>query len=139
MDFVVTPPNSIKQALAADNPFLEQWAEAVRVHLQTLFEKGVFAPVEFGQMPPQPEIVPIMWVFVIKPDKFKARLVLVGSRARYVEELETASPTPRASVWKLMFALAVKLGYTRLAWLTWFQRSLRRCRSVKSSSRCRTT
>ena len=111
MDYVVAPPKSIKQALAPDNPFREEWAEAIRSHLRTLFEKGVFAFVDKHQLPEHPEILPIMFVFVIKPDKFKARLVLIGSRARYVEELETSSPTPRAAIWKLMFALAVKLGY----------------------------
>lgn len=141
-DYIADAPKGMKAALDPANPLCQGWAEAMRQHMKTLFEKGVFSLVRRAELPEDPEILPVCWIYVVKPDKLKARLVLIGNRSnkqivkpgavrrdgehdatrsqmdaeterahrKYIE-LETASPTPRMSVWKMMFTIAIKLGY----------------------------
>jgi hypothetical protein len=110
MDVYMAPPRTAKEALSTSNPYRNHWAGAMVAHYQSLYAKGVFARVSKRQAV-DAEVLPSMWVFVIKPDKLKARLVIVGSRAMQRPDLLKSAPTPRAAIWKMMFALAVKLGY----------------------------
>ena len=91
------PPKSAKEALSPSNKLREYWAGAMTTHYQKLFKKGVFVVVDKQDVPPGALRLPTMWVFVIKPDKFSARLVVLGNRAGPAD-VPTAAPTPRASV-----------------------------------------
>ena len=142
-DYIADAPKGMKAALHPSNPLCKGWAEAMRTHMATLFAKGVFTLLKPSELPANPEVLPVCWIYVIKPDKLKARLVILGNRSRTrivrpgairqsdgvghddepesVErdrrktiELETSSPTPRMAVWKLLFTLGIKMGYTIL-------------------------
>jgi hypothetical protein len=109
-DYLSAPPRSVREALRESNPFRREWAGAIKAHFASLYRKGVFVRVEKGKEG-SAEVLPCMWIFTIKPDKFKARLCIVGSRSKVREDLQRSSPTPRCSMWKLVFAIGVKLGY----------------------------
>ena len=109
-DIFDKPPRSAKEALSPSNRLREYWAGAMATHYSKLFKKGVFVVVDKKDVPPDALRLPTMWVFVVKPDKFSARLVVLGNRAT-PSDIPTASPTPRSPVWKFLFALGVKMGY----------------------------
>ena len=104
------PPKSAREALSPDNKLREHWAGAMEVHYKKLFKKNVFVVVDKQDLPKHALRLATMWVFVCKPDKFSARLVVLGNRAP-PSEVPTSSPTPRSPIWKFLFALGVKLGY----------------------------
>ena len=51
------------------------------MHYQELFKKNVFRVGEKSDVPKGALRLATMWVFVCKPDKFSARLVVLGNRA----------------------------------------------------------
>ena len=104
------PPKTAREALSPDNKLREFWAGAMKVHYEKLFKKKVFVVIDKDDLPKNAQRLRTMWVYVCKPDKFSARIVVLGNRAP-PSEVPTSSPTPRSPVWKFLFALGVKLGY----------------------------
>ena len=78
-DMYSKPPKNAKEALAPTNKLREYWAGAMATHYKKLFAKGVFVVVDKADIPPGALRLPTMWVFVLKPDKFSARIVALGN------------------------------------------------------------
>ena len=104
------PPRNATEALNESNALREYWAGAMLTHYKKLFKKGVFVVVDRQDLPADALILHHMWIYVVKVDKFSARLVVLGNHAPPTDT-QTSSPTPRAPVWKFLFSLAVKMGY----------------------------
>ena len=70
---------------------------------------GVFEYVARSSVPRGTKIISSKWVFKIKPDKYKARLVIRGF-LQNDEGLETFSPTLKSVTFRLLIALAAYFG-----------------------------
>ena len=66
----------------------------------------------WGQDDANSSFIPNKWVYKIKPEKFKGRLVMKGYME--YEAGETFSPTLKLTTLRLIFALAAVLGFTLL-------------------------
>ena len=104
--YLASAPKGFKSAMKSD--FAAQWSGAMLEHMKTLFGKGVFVFKPWHLIPKDALILPTIWVYRIKVEKFKARLCCLGNRAPdEVGKFQTAAPVVRTTTWKFMFALAV--------------------------------
>ena len=85
--------------------------------MDVLKSKGVIAEIEGTKVPKTAILINIMWVYAVKTDqqsyviRFKARIVALGNHQRpEIDFHETFAPVARMSSFRLMIALAAKLG-----------------------------
>ena len=107
--YLAAAPKGFKSAMKSE--FAPQWSGAMLEHMKTLFDKGVFVFKKWQLVPKDALILPTIWVYRIKVEKFKARLCCLGNQAPDTDGVyETAAPVVRTTTWKLMFAVAVKVN-----------------------------
>lgn len=105
-------PQSYKQALAS--PFSEKWMQAFQEEYDSLTENGTWKLV---QPPPGCSIINCKWIGRIKPasdgvpERFKGRLVAIGSRQKYgIDYDEIFSPVPHQEAVKAALAEIASLN-----------------------------
>ena len=101
-------PDTYKQAMLCEEK--AQWSQACDKEMEGLERLNVFKYVPASSVPKQAKIIACKWVFKIKPEKYKARLVIKGFMEN--ECGETFSPTLKLITLRLMFALMITFGWS---------------------------
>ncbi|MBW0573649.1 hypothetical protein O181_113364 [Austropuccinia psidii MF-1] len=101
-------PTSYREAIkSADR---DQWMAAIKDELNGMIEENVFQQVELKQALAEvlhESILSTKWVFVKKPERYKARLVARGFKQIYgINYEETFAPTPTFNALRLLFSTA---------------------------------
>jgi hypothetical protein len=90
-------------------PDANEWRLAMEIEMEALERLGVFEEVPLSAVPQGYKSISNKWVYKIKPDKYKARLVIRGFMER--DPGETFAPTLKMVTLRLIFALAAVMGF----------------------------
>ena len=101
-------PETYKQAMSCEEK--AQWSQACDKEIEGLERLHVFKYVPASSVPKSAKVIACKWVFKIKPEKYKARLVIKGFMEN--ECGETFSPTLKLITLRLMFALMITFGWS---------------------------
>ena len=102
-------PASYKEAMAC--PDHDRWQEAMEIEMKGLDRLQVFELCDRSRVPKNSRIIKSRWVFKIKPEKYKARVVIKGFLQAARDIGETFSPTVKMVTLRLIFALAAVMGW----------------------------
>ncbi|MBW0543150.1 hypothetical protein O181_082865 [Austropuccinia psidii MF-1] len=87
-----------------------EWIAAINDELESMVKEDVFETVELKRAlaeVPHESILSTKWVFVKKPERYKARLVARGfKQIQGVNYDETFAPTPTLNALRLLFSIA---------------------------------
>ena len=99
-------PETYAQACSCDDH--REWHKAMAKEMAALEELNVFQYVLREAVPAACKIIKCKWVYKIKPDKYKARLVVKG----FMETAfgETFSPTLKLTTLRMLFAIATLMN-----------------------------
>ena len=104
------PVNFSEATTCADQ---EQWRTAMDAEIAAMDRLNVFEYVPTSTVPVGDKVISCRWVFKIKPDKYKARLVIRGFMQEDSSiEGGTFSPTVKFVTVRLLFALAAMMDWT---------------------------
>ncbi|MBW0506038.1 hypothetical protein O181_045753 [Austropuccinia psidii MF-1] len=88
----------------------DEWIGAINDELESMLKEDVFETVELKRAlaeVPHESILSTKWVFVKKPERYKARLVAQGfKQIQGINYNKTFSPTPTFNALKLLFLIA---------------------------------
>ena len=100
-------PNTYAEAVNCKDHAM--WKHAMDKEMNGLDRLGVFESVPLSQVPSGTKLISNKWVYKIKPDKYKARLVIRGFMQH--DPGETFAPTLKMVTLRLIFAIAAVLGF----------------------------
>ncbi|MBW0543902.1 hypothetical protein O181_083617 [Austropuccinia psidii MF-1] len=104
----LTIPMTYREAMTSTESF--EWSSAIQEEMNSM-EEEVFIMKNLNddlKEVPREIILSTKWVFVWKPERFKARLVAQGFRQIHgINHKETFVPTPTFSALKLLFSITV--------------------------------
>ena len=86
-------PQTYHQAMNCNDR--DEWVKAQNKEMEGLTRLGVFEVVDKAEMGSQSTFINNKWVYKIKPDKFKARLVIRGFKEK--DPGDTFAPTLKRS------------------------------------------
>ncbi|MBW0538660.1 hypothetical protein O181_078375 [Austropuccinia psidii MF-1] len=99
-------PTTYRGAIHSDER--DQWVAAINEELESMVEEDVFKSVELKQAlaeVPHESILSPKWVFVKKPERYKARLVAQGFKQVHgINYDKTFAPTPTFNALQLLFS-----------------------------------
>ena len=90
--YLATAPKGFESAIKSE--FAPQWSGAMLEHMETLFGKGVFVFKPWHLLPANSLILPTIWVYYIKVEKFKARPCCLGNKTPDEGFCQTKSRRP---------------------------------------------
>lgn len=103
----VCVPETFKEAMESEDA--EKWKIAMEEEMENLRKNSVWTLMD---PPVQSKIIPLKWVFRVKPNgKYKARVVVVGFRQPFREEEETYSPVAAMTTLRMVLSVACARGY----------------------------
>jgi hypothetical protein len=102
-------PTTYRDAMACAER--HRWIEAMEVEMEALERLGTFRYVSRDGVPRGVKVISSKWIYKIKPEKYKARIVIRGFQQAQRDVGETFSPTIKLVTLRLMFALAAVLGW----------------------------
>ena len=73
---------------------------------------SAFTWVLLSAVPAGVHILSCMWVYKIKPEKYKAQIVVCGDQQDLDDKAATYSPTLKSITLQLLLALALYLGWS---------------------------
>ena len=79
-------PETYKQACSC--PDHREWHKAMAVEVAALDDLGAFECADRDKVPAGTKVISCKWVHKIKPEKFKARIVIKGFMERHFGETE---------------------------------------------------
>ncbi|MBW0537604.1 hypothetical protein O181_077319 [Austropuccinia psidii MF-1] len=98
-----------KEAMSSEEKI--EWSLAIQEEMNSMKEENVFIVKNLNDAlkeVPHESILSTKWVFVQKPERFKARLVAQGFRQIHgINYKETFAPTPTFGALRLLFSIAV--------------------------------
>ncbi|MBW0490169.1 hypothetical protein O181_029884 [Austropuccinia psidii MF-1] len=105
-DPAVMLPTTYREAIHSKEK--EQWLGAIKDELNSMKEENVFETVDLRHAlaeVPHESILSTKWVFVKKPERYKARLVARGFKQIHgINYDETFAPTPTFNALRLLFS-----------------------------------
>ena len=101
-------PGSYKEARKCSE--WDKWWEAIEKEWEAMQRLKVFEYIRRDLVPSVCKIISSKWVFKIKPDKYKARIVIRGFMQ--TDYGETFAPTVKFVTVRLLFAIAALCGWT---------------------------
>ncbi len=104
--FQPTIPKTYNQAIKS--AAADQWKEAMDREMKSIEDLGVFGYVPANAA--TTKIISCRWVFALKPDKYKARIVARGFEQDGNQVDNVFSPTPSYHIVRSAFALANQLN-----------------------------
>ena len=109
-DFYGFEPADYRQATSCAEQ--DKWRAAMDAEMAAMDRLNVFEYVLSSTVPGGEKVISCRWVFKIKPDKYKARLVIRGFlQDENSIEGGTFSPTVKFVTVRLLFALAAMMGW----------------------------
>ena len=102
-------PQSFKQATAC--PEASKWWTAMDAEMSGLDRLSAFTWVLLSVVPAGVRILSCKWVYKVKPEKYKARIVVRGDQQDLDDKVATYSPTLKYITRRLLLALASYLGW----------------------------
>ena len=106
--FGIYEPGSYKEAISC--PDADRWRESMAAEWEALKRLSAFEQVPLKEVPPGVRPISSRWVFKVKPDKLKSRLVIRGF-LQDTSGLSTFAPTVKMMTLRLLIALATFLGW----------------------------
>ena len=103
-------PQSFKQA--TECPDAAKWWTAMDAEMSGLDRLCAFTWVLLSAVPAGARILSCKWVYKIKPEKYKARIVVRGDQQDLDDKVATYSPTLKSITLRLLLALASYLGWS---------------------------
>ena len=103
-------PQSFKQA--TECPEAAKWWTAMDAEMFGLDRLSAFTWVLLSAVPAGVRILSCKWVYKIKPEKYKARIVVCGDQQDLDDKVATYSPTLKSITLRLLLALASYLGWS---------------------------
>ena len=96
----------------SSKPQSAQWWTAMDAEMSGLDCLSAFTWVLLSAVPAGVCILSCKWVYTIKPEKYKARIVVCGDQQDLDDKVATYSPTLKSITRQLLLALALYLGWS---------------------------
>ena len=106
--FGVYEPGSYKDAITC--PDADKWRDSMDLEYKALIRLEAFEIVDKSEVPKGSKVISSKWVFKVKPDKLKSRIVIRGF-LQDTTGLSTFAPTVKLVTLRLVIALASYIGW----------------------------